>query len=231
MVGLEPKAQRELRREQIAERLRVALRQAIQDAVFRLSVPSTTDGFPVYGWPIDFAIEDRADQGWAQQQKRAQALIDKMIRSGKFSDVGAGPGSQALLDMDIDRAKCLALGVRVDDVFTTLQMCLGSYYVNPVNQSGRTWQVKVDQKFRDRAAGILKQQVRNNQGQLVRLGTVMDVRDTIGPAAIERHNMYPMARITANLAEGVSMAEARALCETMADQEFATKGFKLIWLP
>jgi multidrug efflux pump subunit AcrB len=235
MVGLEPTAQRELRREQIAERLRVALRNAIPDAVFRLSVPSTADGFPVYGWPIDFAIEDRADQGWAHQQQRAQALIDRMMRSGKFLDVGAGPGSHgsALLYMDIDRVKCQALGVRVEDVFTTLQMCLGSYYVNDFNQFGRTWpvNVQVDQKLRGRAADILKQQVRNKEGQLIRLGTVMEVRDTTGPAVIERHNLYPMARVTANLAEGVSMAEARALCETMADQEFASKGFKLIWQP
>jgi multidrug efflux pump subunit AcrB len=235
IVGLEPKAQRELRQEQIAERLRVALLKEIPEAVFRLSAPSTANGFPVYGWPIDFAIEDRADLGWAEQQQRAQALIGKMIRSGKFLDVGAGPWSHgsAQLYMDIDRGKCQALGVRVDDVFTTLQMYLGSCYVNDFNQFGRTWQVnvQVDQQFRGRAAGILKQQVRNKEGQLIRLGTVMQVRDTIGPAAIERHNMYPMARITANLAAGVSMAEARALCETMADQEFATKGFKLIWQP
>jgi multidrug efflux pump subunit AcrB len=235
IVGLEPQAQRELHREQIAERLRASLRNAIQEAVFRLCVPRAADGFPVYGWPIDLAIEDRADQGWTQQQQRAQALIHKMIRSGKFLDLGAGPGSHgsALLSMDIDRGKCQALGVRVDDVFTTVQMYLGSLYVNNFNQFGRTWKVnvKVDQKLRDRAADILKQEVRNKEGQLIRLGAVMDVRDTMGPAAIERHNMYPMARITANLAEGVSMAEARALCETMADQEFATKGFKLIWQP
>jgi multidrug efflux pump subunit AcrB len=232
IVGLGPKAQRELRREQIAERLRVSLQKAIQEAVFLLSVPRAADGFPVYAWPIDFAIEDRAGQGWAQQQQCAQALIDKMIRSGKFLDVGGGPGSRrsAQLYMDIDRAKCQALGVRVDDVFATLQMYLGSYYVNDFNQFGRV-NVQVDQKFRGRFADVLKQQVRNKEGQLIRLGTVMDVRDTIGPAAIERHNMYPMARITANLAEGVSMAEARALCETMADQEFAVKGFKLIWQP
>jgi len=200
--------------------------------VFRLSVPRTADGFPVYGWPIDFAIEDRADQGWAEQQKRTQALIDKMIQSGKFLDVGVGPGTHgsAQLYMDINRGQCQALGVRVDDVFATLQMCLGSYYVNDFNQFGRV-NVQVDEKLRGRAADVLKQQVRNKEGQLIRFGTVMDVRDTIGPAAIERHNMYPMARITANLAEGISLAEARALCETIAGQEFAAKGFKLIWQP
>jgi multidrug efflux pump subunit AcrB len=235
IVGLEPKAQREQSREQIAERLRVSLRNEIQGAVFRLSVPSTAVGFPVYGWPIDFAIEDRDNQGWVQQQQRTQALIDRMARSGKFLDVGASPGSQgsALLNMDIDRGKCQALGVQVEDVFKTLQMCLGSCYVNNFNQFGRTWQVivQVDQKFRGRAADILQQQVRNKEGQLIRLGAFVAVHDTMGPAVIERHNMYPMVRITANLAEGVSMAEARALCQSLADQEFDTRRIKLIWQP
>ena len=75
---------------------------------------------------------------------------------------------------------------------------------------------------------ILKLQVKNKLNQLVPLSSVMDVRDTIGPMVIERHNLYPSARITANLAEGVSLADAKSLCETLARQEFGTKQF-MIW--
>jgi multidrug efflux pump subunit AcrB len=235
VVGLTPKDQREMSRQQIAEHMRGALRNEIPDAVFRVSVPSTADGFPIYGWPIEFAIEDRAEQGWAHQQQRTQALIDRMSKTGKFSDVGAGPGSRgsAVLYMNIDRVKCQALGVQIDDVFKTLQTALVAFYVNNFNQFGRTWQVtvQVDEQFRRRAEDILQLQVKNKDGQLVRLGTVMEVRDTTGPAVIERHNLYPMLRITANLAEGVSLFEARALCETLADQEFGAQGVKLSWRP
>ena len=63
---------------------------------------------------------------------------------------------------------------------------------------------------------------------MVRLGTVMDVHAAYGPMVIERHNLYPIARITASLAEGASLTDAKSLCETLARQEFGTKQ-KLIW--
>jgi multidrug efflux pump subunit AcrB len=234
IVGLAPRDQRDAHREPIAERLRGSLRQEIPEAAFRVSVPSTAAGFPVYGWPVEFAIEGSGDLGWERRRQSAQALIDRMIRSGKFVDVGGDPGSRgaAFLYMEIDRTKCQALGVAVNDVFNTLQVFLGSYYVNNFNTFGRTWQlsVRTDPNFRDRTDDLLKLQVKNKEGQAVRLGTIMTVRDAEGPAVIERHNLYPMVRITAALAAGVSMDEARALCETLADQELG-KEMKLSWRP
>jgi multidrug efflux pump subunit AcrB len=234
LVGLAPRDQRNEQREPIADHLRGSLRQEVPDAAFRVSVPSTPAGFPVYGWPIEFAVEDRGDLGWERRRQSARALIDRMIRSGKFVDVGGGPGSRgvASLYMEIDRTRCQALGVAVSDVFNTLQVALGSYYVNIFNQFGRTWQLNIqtDPNFRDRTADLLKLQVKNKEGQLVRLGTIMVVRDVVGPAVIERHNLYPMVRITAALATGVSMDEARALCETLAEQELG-KEMKLSWRP
>jgi multidrug efflux pump subunit AcrB len=234
IVGLAPQDQRAAQREPIAERLRDSLRQEIPEAAFRVSVPSTTAGFPVYGWPVEFTVEDRGDLGWERRWQSAQALVDRMIRSGKVVDVEGGQGSRgtAFLYMEIDRTKCQALGVALNDVFNTLQVALGSYYVNNFNEFGRTWQLSVqtDPNFRDRTAELLKLQVKNKEGQLVRLGTIMAVRDAVGPAVIERHNLYPMVRITAALAAGVSMDEARALCETLADQELG-KEMKLSWRP
>ena len=98
----------------------------------------------------------------------------------------------------------MALGVPVSDVFNTLQVYLGSYYVNNFNEFGRTWQVNVqaDQRFRDQVDDIRQLQVRNNQGQMVRLGTLLDVRDTSGPVMVMRYNMYSAAAITGNAAPG-----------------------------
>jgi multidrug efflux pump subunit AcrB len=235
VVGLAPKDGRGTSREEVAERLRVSLRDGIPEASFRLSVPSTAGGYPVYGWPVDFAVEDRGEQGWRRLQQCAQALIDGMSRSGKFSDVGGSPGTREapILDVNVDRTKCEQLGVQLGDVFNTLQVSLGSFYVRNFNQSGRTWQlsVEVDPQFRRNAADILKLQVKNREGQLVALGAVVEVRNTTAPAVIERYNLYPMMRITANCAGGVSAAEAGALCETMADQELDAKASVLVWRP
>ena len=92
----------------------------------------------------------------------------------------------------------MALGVSVSDVFNTLQVYLGSYYVNNFNEFGRTWQVNVqaDPQFRDQVPDVRQLQVRNNQGQMVRLATLMDVRDTSGPVMVMRYNLYSAAAIT-----------------------------------
>ena len=114
------------------------------------------------------------------------------------------------LYLEIDRAQCLALGVQVSDLFNTLQVYLGSYYVNNFNQFGRTWQVNIqaDPRYRDRVDDILNLQVRNNQGQMIRLGTLMDVRNTSGPVAVLRYNLYSATAITGNPAPGTSSGQA-----------------------
>jgi multidrug efflux pump len=123
------------------------------------------------------------------------------------------------------------LGVDVSEVFNTLQADLGSFYVNDFNQFGRTWHLKVqvEPRFRENGFELLNLQVKNRQNQPIRLGAVLEVRDAAAPPVIERHNMYPIARVSANLMEGVSLAEAKALCESLAEQEFAGKQLKLVW--
>ena len=88
----------------------------------------------------------------------------------------------------------MTLGVPVSDLFAALQINLGSYYVNNFNEFGRTWQVNVqaDQRFRDQVDKILQLQVRNNQGQMIRLGTMIDVRDT--SRAGDGHALQPVFR-------------------------------------
>lgn len=233
VVRMTPKDQRELDREQIAAKVREALQNQVVEASFRLSLPSTGEGFPVYGFPVEFAIEDRGGHGYAALWEGADALVAKMSQSGKFSDVGVSSGLQnvPVLNIEVDRTKCQTLGVEITDIFKSLQVYLGSYSVNNFNQFGRTWkmEVPVDSRFRDRNSDILKLQVKNKMNQMIPLGTVMTVREAMGPMVIERHNLYPIARITANLAKGVPLAEAKSLCETLAKQEFGTKKLKLVW--
>ena len=111
-----------------------------------------------------------------------------------FNSSGA---STPWLYLDIDRTKCMVHGVQVSDIFNTLQVYLGSYYVNNFNEYGRTWQVNIqaDPRFRYDVAAIRQLQVRNSLGQMVRLGTLLDVRDTSGPVMVMRYNMYSAAAI------------------------------------
>ncbi len=157
------------------------------------------------------------------------AYSDQIVERGNKT-----PGLQGLFNssrantpwiyLDIDRTKCVALGVPISELFNTLQVYLGSYYVNNFNEFGRSWQVNIqaDQIFRGDARDIRQLQVRNNQGQMIKLATLMDVRNTSGPVMGMRYNMYSSTAITGNPAPGTSSGEAIALLEEIARAGTAT---------
>ncbi|VTS04212.1 efflux RND transporter permease subunit [Tuwongella immobilis] len=151
------------------------------------------------------------------QRIMAKAEADPEL-TGLFNSSGT---NTPWLYLDIDRTKCRVLGVSVGEVFSTLQVYLGSYYVNNFNEFGRTWQVNVqaDPRFRSRVEDILQLQVRNEQGQMVRFGTFLSVRDAVGPVMVMRYNLYSATSITANPASGVGSAQAIARLTEIADSE------------
>ena len=98
---------------------------------------------------------------------------------------------------------------------------MGSYYVNNFNEYGRTWQVNIqaNPKFRRDVSAIRQLQVRNSLGEMVRLGTLLDVRDTSGPVMIMRYNMYSAAAVNADAAPGTSSGQAVSAMQDIADKE------------
>jgi multidrug efflux pump subunit AcrB len=109
----------------------------------------------------------------------------------------------------------------VSDIFNTLQLYLGSYYVNNFNEFGRTWQVNIqaDDRFRAGVDEIKKLQVRSNSGKMIRLGTVLSVSSISGPASVMRYNMYSATTVIGNTSPGTSSGEAIALMEKIAGEE------------
>jgi multidrug efflux pump subunit AcrB len=99
-----------------------------------------------------------------------------------------------------------------------LQAYLGSYYVNDFNRFGRTWQVNVqaDAPFRANAEIVKQLKVRNADGDMVPLGSVVDIRDSAGPAQVTRYNMFPAAAITGASLPGVSTGDVQATMEKLA---------------
>jgi multidrug efflux pump subunit AcrB len=175
----------------------------------------TTGGFKMM-------IEDRGNLGLGELQRVSEQIVARAGKTpgltGLFNSSGA---NTPWIYLEIDRTKCLALGVQVSDVFNTLQVYLGSYYVNNFNEFGRTWQVNVqaDSRSRSEIADIKQLQVRNNQGQMIRLGTLLDVRDTSGPVMVMRYNLYSAAAITGDAAPGTSSGQAVELMQEVARQE------------
>jgi multidrug efflux pump len=175
----------------------------------------TTGGFKLI-------VEDRGNLGFGELQR----ISDRIVERGNQT-----PGLQGLFNssrantpwlyLDIDRTKCVALGVPISELFNTLQVYLGSYYVNNFNEFGRSWQVNIqaDQSFRGDARDIRQLQVRSNQGQMIKLATLMDVRNTSGPVMGMRYNMYSATAITGNPAPGTSSGEAIGLLQGIAEEE------------
>ncbi|MGE3809489.1 MAG: efflux RND transporter permease subunit, partial [Gemmataceae bacterium] len=112
------------------------------------------------------------------------------------------------------------LDVPIDSVFNTLQAYLGSTYVNNFTKYNRTYQVRVqaDSQYRLRASDIVPLEVRNKQGQMLPLGSVCSIEEKVGPALVNRYNMYPSAAITGQAAPGFSSGDALAAMEKLADE-------------
>ena len=164
----------------------------------------TTGGFKLI-------IEDRGGLGLDELQRVSEEIVARGNKTAGLQGLfNSGRADTPWLYLNFDRTKCAALGLAVSDVFSTLQVYLGSYYVNNFNEFGRTWQVNVqaDQRIRERISDIPRLEVRNSQGQMVRLGTLMTVRDTSGPVAVMRYNLYTATAITGSPAPGTSSGQA-----------------------
>jgi multidrug efflux pump len=208
----------------IAEVIQEKCRRAAKGALVSAFGAPPVDGLGTTGG-FKLIVEDRGNLGLGALQR----VSDRIVARGNKTEGLQGLYNSSRADtpwlyLDIDRTKCKVLGVEVSDVFNTLQVYLGSYYVNNYNQFGRTWQVNIqaDQRFRNRVDDIRQLQVRNNQGQMIRLGTLLDVRDTSGPVMVLRYNLYSAAAITGSTKPGTSSGDAIALMQQIAGEELPT---------
>jgi multidrug efflux pump subunit AcrB len=182
-----------------------------------------TGGFKV-------VVEDRGDLGLQTLQAQADNLAEQARRqlnprNPKLPLLVVQPNifraNAPQLYVDLNRAECMTLGVPLADAFNTLQVYLGSLYVNDFNRFGRTWRVVVqaDAQFRNQVEKVRQLKVRNTRGQMVPLGTLGDVRPINGPLILTRYNMYPAAAINGNAQPGVSSRQAIDLVQQLADRE------------
>jgi hydrophobe/amphiphile efflux-1 (HAE1) family protein len=184
----------------------------------------TTGGFKLY-------VEDRAGLGYDELYNSTQALIAKANQTPGLAGVFSGfTVNTPQLEADVDRAKAKQQGIPLGNIFETMQINLGSLYVNDFNRFGRTYQVvaQADSEFRTNADDIARLRTRNEKGQMVPLGSVLDVKETYGPERAMRYNGYPAAEINGGPAPGFSSGQAEALMEQVA-KETLPKGVAMEW--
>jgi multidrug efflux pump subunit AcrB len=132
--------------------------------------------------------------------------------------------------LDIDRQKAQLLGINVSDVFSALQIYLGSSYVNDFNLFGRTFRVTAQANAESRMTtkDVLALRVRNSNGDTVPLGSFTTVRDISGPYRWPRYDLYPAAELDGAAAPGYSQGQAMAIMEKLA-VETLPEGFGYEW--
>lgn len=193
---------------------------AIKDAFIAVFPPPPVQGLGNSGG-FKLQIEDRGDVGYLELSKTVNAVLDKARKAPELVGVYSTYNvTTPQLFADVDRTKASQLGIDVDDVFKTMQIYLGSLYVNDFNKFGRTYQViaQGDADFRSSRDDILRLKVRNTEGKMVPLGAVVTLTDTSGPDSASRYNGYRSADINGSPAPGYSTGQAQAAITKILDE-------------
>ena len=201
----------------ILGRLQQQVRQ-IDEAIVLAFAPPPITGLGAAGG-FEFQLQDRGGAG----TMLLQTVGDDLVYQGNAHPdltrmTNSLRSSVPQLYLDIDRVKAKNLNVPLTTIFNTLQANLGSLYVNDFNLFGRTFKVmmQADHEFRERVEDITRLEVKNTNGQMIPLETLVKVEDTAGPQAIFRYNLYPSTKISGAPAEGKSTGEAITAMESLA---------------
>ncbi|MCK0207639.1 efflux RND transporter permease subunit [Starkeya koreensis] len=202
----------------------------IKDAYIVMFPPPPVQGLGVVGG-FKLQIEDRAGRGYEALAEVTNAFMAKAMAApeltGQFSTFQINVPQ---IFADVDRTKARQLGVPIRAVFETLQVYLGSLYVNDFNKFGRTYSVRVqaDAPYRARPEDIGKLKVRSDSGEMIPLAALLKVETTAGPERAQRYNGFLTADINAGPAPGYSSGQAQEAAMRIA-AEVLPPGFDYEW--
>ena len=203
---------------------------AVDDAYIAVFAPPPIRGMSSVGG-FKLQIQDRSNAGIEALKKVSTEMIALGSQQpglvGLFTTFRA---SVPQLFLNVDRTRVKSMDVPLKDVFDTLQIYLGSLYVNDFNRFGRTYQVvaQADSKFRMAPEDITKLKTRNLKGDMVPLGSLVNVQQINGPDKITRYNMYPAAEINGGTLPGISSSQAIEIMNNLMARELPP-GFDYEW--
>jgi len=231
-IGLDEPGARELEAGEIAMRINMGFGQIQEGLAFALLPP------PVLGLGnangLELYVEDRGGLGYGELYSQTMAFIGAVNSTEGFDPMATFTSYQSnvpQLDASVNRTKVKELGLALTDVYNTLQVYLGSAYVNDFNLFGRTYQVyaQADARHRSSIEDIEGLKVRNNRGEMVPLGSVVDIDPSYGPDPVIRFNAYPAADMSAGLNPAIlSSTDALGKLSTMAEQVLP-RGMAIEW--
>ena len=205
---------------------------ALQDAFVLILNPPPVIGIGTAGG-YKLQIEDRTAQGNDALNDVLQAVVAKAMKAPELYPYATFSGfdiNVPQLYADVDRTRAQQLGVSIPDVFDTLQIYLGSLYVNDFNKFGRTYQVYVqaDAPFRAHAEDIGLLKARNASGQMVPLSSLLHMTQSHGPDRAMRYNGFRTADLNGAAAPGYSTGQAQQAIARIL-KEVLPRGFGYEW--
>jgi multidrug efflux pump len=203
---------------------------SIQEAFIAIFPPppvqglGTVAGFKLY-------IEDRSGMGLESLYKETTSTLQKGNQTpglaGVFSSFDINVPQ---IDSHVDREKAKTYGIPLGDVFDTMQVYLGSLYVNDFNRFGRTYQVNVqaESPYRLEPEDISHLKTRNLAGEMIPLGSVVTVKPIYGPDRVMHYNGFPAAEINGAAAPGYSTGQSEAAIANVLNNQLPN-GMKYEW--
>ena len=188
---------------------------AIDGAFIAMFPPPPVNGLGSTGG-FKLQIEDRAGFGYETLDETTKAVLAKAYQAPELAGIFSSfQVNVPQLFADLDRVKAQQLGVSVTDVFQTLQIYLGSLYVNDFNAFGRTYSVRVqaDAEFRAKPEDIGQLKLRSSSGEMIPLSALLKVETSTGPERTTRYNGFLAADINGGPAPGYSSGQAQAAME------------------
>jgi multidrug efflux pump subunit AcrB len=216
--------------EAIAARLQAELQHDIKDALINVFGAPPLEGLGTAGG-FKMVVEDRGDLGVVPLQSTADDIVAKAGKkeglTGLFTSFRA---NTPWLYLNINRTQVKTMNVSMGELFNTLQVYLGSLYVNDFNKFGRTWQVNVQAAagYRKSVEEIRNMKIRGDRGKMVPLGTLATVEEKSGPVLLMRYNMYPSAAVNVSAAPGVSSGQAIDLMDDVTGRQ-TTRAMRYEW--
>lgn len=194
--------------------------QSVEEAVVYAVNPPAIPGLGVSGG-LALELQDRNNLGTTELENAVDALLVATTGVPQLASMNSAfQGNSPQYFLNIDRDKAKMQGLKIDDIFTTLSLYLGSAYVNDFVDFGRVYQVKIgaDADSRARIDDVLRLSVRNKSGDMVPFSSFTTIEERLGLSTVSRYNMYSAAAITAITAQGYSSQQGIAAVEQLVDR-------------
>jgi hydrophobe/amphiphile efflux-1 (HAE1) family protein len=182
--------------------------------------PPAISGLGMFGG-FEYQLLDKGERSSSAFYDEAKRLIDKIRENQDFSMVYTSySANQPQLQLDIDIDKALAQGIDIQEIYNALSAYFAKSYINDFNKFGRVYRVylQADSQYRAKISDINKIYIKNNNGQMVPLSTVVKISDIVGPYSRTRFNMYPSIQINGNLRTGVSSGKGMSEVEKISEK-------------